>query len=650
MANYSLVVDSNFQPFSFERYIQPYQIYGQEYKAQEDALSELAIKSSIWKNLVNEQAERDTYEMYKKYSDDLAMQAEQLAREGLSPLSRQNMLNMKRRYSNEIVPIENAYNRRQALIDEQRKLNAADGTMMYDIDASTLSLDDLIRNPQLTYKSLSGDLLKKRVGDAAKNLAQSMRKNERYWRSVLNNQYYETIMQSGFKPSEILNTLKALADKNPAVNNELTKIVEDVVNSSGVKSWGSQDIIKKAYQYAGEGLWEAVGKTDYQMQANRAFGMDIPSPNGRGNENDYSFQLERHKLGTSGIHDKSLDQFEGLRMLSNGDYTTAELDKIEGKITSLEKTLFGKDIDEQFYTDLQNLKDIKDPEEYEAAVNMLGEKYHINPNVDFSKINKLLLDKSKIKDKQLEELKKYSHLGKTPYEQLFIGTALAKNQQTEASYDYTLPAKESYLNNIKNSLRESLNIYNTKENLDNKNIGLFEINRKSNKPDVLNKADSETIEDIINNVDRTTIKVHKGKNGISLGFNYGGKEYIIKGNDRIGTFNTDVNIVNNYLKDYSNSEHGVANAVNIDNKTLQKVLSGNYINLPNLTSVNLENGFKGVTFKTENGDYMKIIIKDGKTVAINTLFNEINPNEDIRAGAIEKMIANGLASFGVLYN
>ena len=32
------------------------------------------------------------------------MQAEQLAREGLNPLSRQNMLNMKRRYSNEIVP------------------------------------------------------------------------------------------------------------------------------------------------------------------------------------------------------------------------------------------------------------------------------------------------------------------------------------------------------------------------------------------------------------------------------------------------------------------------------------------------------------------------------------------------------------------
>ena len=38
MANYSLVIDSTFQPFSFERYIQPYQIYDQAYREVEDNL------------------------------------------------------------------------------------------------------------------------------------------------------------------------------------------------------------------------------------------------------------------------------------------------------------------------------------------------------------------------------------------------------------------------------------------------------------------------------------------------------------------------------------------------------------------------------------------------------------------------------------
>ena len=44
MANFSLVVNSKFNPFSFERYIQPYQIYGQAYREVENTLGELDTK------------------------------------------------------------------------------------------------------------------------------------------------------------------------------------------------------------------------------------------------------------------------------------------------------------------------------------------------------------------------------------------------------------------------------------------------------------------------------------------------------------------------------------------------------------------------------------------------------------------------------
>ena len=54
MANYSLVVNSKFQPFSFERYIQPYQMYGEAYKEVENALGELATKASVWEEMANE--------------------------------------------------------------------------------------------------------------------------------------------------------------------------------------------------------------------------------------------------------------------------------------------------------------------------------------------------------------------------------------------------------------------------------------------------------------------------------------------------------------------------------------------------------------------------------------------------------------------
>lgn len=267
MANYSLVINSKFQPFSFERYIQPYQMYGEAYKEIENQYGELATKASVWDEMANEQTDPYAYKMYKTYSNNLEEQAGQLAREGLTPASRQNMLRMKQRYSSDIIPIEQAYQRRQELVDEQRKLLAQDNTLMFDKNASMLSLDDLIKNPQLTYQSYSGATLAKQVGTAAQNLAKEMRENPRKWRSILGNQYFETIMQHGYRPEEIIQVLQ----NDPNASSVLKGIVEDAVGSSNIASWGDQDTLNRAYEYARQGLWNAVGETQYQTLQNQAY-------------------------------------------------------------------------------------------------------------------------------------------------------------------------------------------------------------------------------------------------------------------------------------------------------------------------------------------------------------------------------------------
>lgn len=266
MANY-LVINSKFQPFSFERYIQPYQIYGEAYKEIENQYGELATKANVWDGMANEQTDPYAYKMYKTYSNDLEEQAGQLAREGLTPASRQNMLRMKQRYSSDIIPIEQAYKRRQELVDEQRKLLAQDNTLMFDRNASMLSLDDLIKNPQLTYQSYSGATLAKQVGTAAQNLAKEMRENPRKWRNILGNQYFETIMQHGYRPEEIIQVLQ----NDPNASSVLKGIVEDAVGSSNIASWGDTDTLNRAYEYARQGLWNAVGETQYQTLQNQAY-------------------------------------------------------------------------------------------------------------------------------------------------------------------------------------------------------------------------------------------------------------------------------------------------------------------------------------------------------------------------------------------
>lgn len=260
MANYNLIVNSKFQPFSFERYIQPYQMYGEAYKEIENQYGELAAKANVWDEMANEQTDPYAYKMYKTYSNDLEEQAGQLAREGLTPASRQNMLRMKQRYSSDIIPIEQAYKRRQELIDEQRKLLAQDNTLMFDRNASMLGLDELIKNPQLTYQSYSGATLEKQVRDAAKNLAKQIRNNPREWRSILGDQYFETIMQHGYRPEEIIQVLQ----NDPNASSVLKGIVEDAVGSSNIASWGDASTLNRAYEYARQGLWNAVGETQYK--------------------------------------------------------------------------------------------------------------------------------------------------------------------------------------------------------------------------------------------------------------------------------------------------------------------------------------------------------------------------------------------------
>lgn len=267
MPNFSFVSNAKFRPFNYNELIQPLQAYTQEYNTIQEGMGELGTKADVFERMANEQTDPQAYAIYKQYSNDLAKQAESLAKQGLTPASRQGLIDMKRRYSSEIVPIEQAYKRRQELIDEQRKLQAQDSTLLFDRPASTLSLDELIANPALSPQSYSGALLSKQVGTAAQNLAKEVRENPRKWRTILGNQYYETIMQKGFRPDEIMQAVQ----NNPEASPILQGIVEDAIGSSGIRNWNDENILNRAYDYARQGLWNAVGETQYQTLSNKAY-------------------------------------------------------------------------------------------------------------------------------------------------------------------------------------------------------------------------------------------------------------------------------------------------------------------------------------------------------------------------------------------
>lgn len=268
MATSYVTIGSKFRPFSYDELVKPLQEATVAHQALETEYADLDTKASVWENIANEQTDPKAYQMYKRYSEDLRSQADALASQGLTQASRQNLLKMKGRYSQEITPIEQAYTRRRQLADEQRKALAENPTLMYQRDASTMSLDDFIANPEIDYgASYSGALLAKQAGDMASNLAKSMRSDPRKWEHILNGQYWQTMEKSGYTPEEII-----LASQfNKDAPDELRSIMKQVYESSGIGSWADNSTKRRAIDYITSGLYNAIGTTKYETLQDRGF-------------------------------------------------------------------------------------------------------------------------------------------------------------------------------------------------------------------------------------------------------------------------------------------------------------------------------------------------------------------------------------------
>lgn len=261
----SLVIGSKFRPFSYSEMLAPIEAATTEHRAIEEGLSEMSAKAGMWDKLANQQSDPVAYAQYKTYADDLTKQADLLARQGLTPESRRGLLDMKRRYSNEITPIEVAATKREELTKAQREAIQKDPSLMFDIDYGTASLDDLINNPNATYNTISGSELSKRASMMASNLAKTIQENPQY-QSILGGQYFQQMQQSGYTPQQVMQTIM----NDPNAPGELKQVADTVWQEAGLDTW-DQATQTRARDYINAGLYDAIGTQKFDTQGNRAF-------------------------------------------------------------------------------------------------------------------------------------------------------------------------------------------------------------------------------------------------------------------------------------------------------------------------------------------------------------------------------------------
>lgn len=261
----SLVIGSKFRPFSYSEMLAPIEAATTEHRAIEEGLGEMSAKAGMWDKLADQQSDPVAYAQYKAYADDLTKQADLLARQGLTPESRRGLLDMKRRYSNEITPIEVAATKREELTKAQREAIQKDPSLMFNIDYGTASLDDLINNPNATYNTISGSELSKRAGMMASNLAKTIQENPQY-QSILGGQYFQQMQQLGYTPQQVMQTIM----NDPNAPSELKQVADTVWQEAGLDTW-DQATQTRARDYINAGLYDAIGTRKFDTQGNRAF-------------------------------------------------------------------------------------------------------------------------------------------------------------------------------------------------------------------------------------------------------------------------------------------------------------------------------------------------------------------------------------------
>jgi hypothetical protein len=175
---------------------------------------------------------------------------------------------MRSRYAKEIVPIENAYKRREADIAAQKEAMTKDPTHFFNRMAKDISLDEYLNNQALDVISdnYSGALLMSQVSQGVSNIKDSLMKRDNLKKLGLPYQY-ERMLQYGATPDQVLAAMREDPDALPI----LTKIVDNVLEASGIRKWSSMngdweknDLYKQAKAWAMQGLFSAIGTQKFE--------------------------------------------------------------------------------------------------------------------------------------------------------------------------------------------------------------------------------------------------------------------------------------------------------------------------------------------------------------------------------------------------
>lgn len=277
----NIALTPKYDPYTYEDYIKPLESYWKDYAAYEEALSNLDSATSTLDYIVEAEPETSPLKAsYAAYKQKLVDASNALSN-GLNSTDRKLLRDLKSSFLKDINPIEVNYKKLQELIAEQRKAKQANNSIRFSRDASTISVGELMQNPNLGFESYIGDQI---TADAASMLAPLSKVISGISNKTLIPGYSSILENMGLTLADVQSYLQNPDNPNMQFKKVIDEALKIAVNTSGVQNWGDEEALADAYNFARQGIYAAIGGQKTQHVKNPI--IPIVSDDGKNPKNE----------------------------------------------------------------------------------------------------------------------------------------------------------------------------------------------------------------------------------------------------------------------------------------------------------------------------------------------------------------------------
>ena len=583
MARAYVTIGSKFRPYSFEEQVAPLMMLEQEHQRLEDMYNSYYDNSGAVGSQLDSTLDKDILDkMYNPYMKALNDAAASLATSGITPGSRSTLSYLRRRYNNEIVPIQAAVQARQQARENWTKMSAQDRTLMTNANPYMKGVSEYMngRSPETTY--VSGNELYQRGMNLSKAFSQTMRSVPQKERLALQNQYWAIENQYGANSEEMNQFMQGVITAIPALGNQ----IQGILQSSGIYSNGFTQVDRdKAYNYLVEGMKAGLsGETKVQYMQNRAWEPAVTPTRNPPEKPAYNgINFTQNNFGTI-TNDALESDYEFATSLSseNGKIRSPKMIDIENRRAEkakeaqqkLDKWYKRNHVTEEDMRGWRpNKEDRSDAVKHISGLEMQNWVYlrkQIQRANEFSPEEMETPEYKRYmqEERRIQELaERYKSFSDDPYKAIQKGVELDKYMASEPVAEWTMNLSPTQMKTIMNSVSNSVKSLYSEDYAKSKSIGLFDVRtgKKLSSSELDKLTQDGSFEEEFSPVGNSKYGwTFRGPNG---------RLYELKGNetvdnannafrkakDALTTFN---NTTNNKAVDVSLYQYNMANALN----------------------------------------------------------------------------------------